>query len=883
MLLALESPQDEGFILPEGLINPVEPLAGPQGHSGRDALARLLGMPRAEPEPLPPHRGRTGSRTEARRSFVLIWAEAAEGELHMSPSLLLAYLLLASRRPNALFLRMATGFGFAQIGDYVSSLFFIFRRRGHRLKCWECGVKKKAPCGNTARPDLPWCCHRRLGEWLPQLSLQPSADGRSVCFQEEEAFFLTLLPPKSAIEAEQPVAAQLAFRPPEAAVVSLSELLKERPEHVVSTLQKALSRLAPNCRLFWGSDPWIMHRVNQIVQGHEGAANDLHRWLERTAYHKVPRAHQEEAVEQLERPFDLLVDDVMPLVRGAPNLGGATRNDLAARQAAMRARASGTRRRPLGTSQSQEMDGHAMPSASDTSQLQPAASGDMSGGSPPEDIWRQAGPQAMGNGCNGRFRVPAGRLRVEEIGRHAFQPFSSAPSSRGPLRLNVPSREAQQESAVYQEMGVEHEGGRGIPSLEQAEEMLARHPGAMMAAMAQVLLKGSPRSVSDTDTAAVFVDSGDDDSSQPRSNQQGCPRDVATPTVSDEPHSDRVRPRGQGERNEQVMAAPIVQMIPSQMQGSKGSRPLVAMSPMQGRRPLGASVRALRRSRLGTTNPSAATPSHDIMNIVGAQQPAPLHRPPSATAHWVDANQSAHAALDISHSADMDTQEAIGYPPRTAAQPAAIQARRVSQGEEWRPPVRHTRRVSPPAGQSEFSKDGLESPMADLGSPQSFGQYQEPAPTSISGWRAPGKRRRISHSLSLCTSAAEMSLDPILNSPRLMPTHQGHWDTPSSPAHMPEAPRRQSSGLAQTSTDMMDRNKAAAKNPPAAQSKATAEASRRDHRAQLAREAPSPFAEAADADACPADLPDQPDWEITRPVPRRARSSLTAAPASASG
>ena len=59
---------------------------------------------------------------------------------------------------------------------------------------------------------------------------------------------------------------------------------------------------------------------------------------------------------------------------------------------------------------------------------------------------------------------------------------------RGPLRLNVPSREAQQGSAVYQEMGVEHEGGRGIPSLEQAEEMLARHPGAMMAAMAQVAM-----------------------------------------------------------------------------------------------------------------------------------------------------------------------------------------------------------------------------------------------------------------------------------------------------------------------------------------------------------------------------------------------------------
>ncbi len=63
----------------------------------------------------------------SRRSFVLLWAEAGSAEMAMSPSLLLAYLLLASRRPNALFLRMATGFGFAQIGDYVSSLFFLFR------------------------------------------------------------------------------------------------------------------------------------------------------------------------------------------------------------------------------------------------------------------------------------------------------------------------------------------------------------------------------------------------------------------------------------------------------------------------------------------------------------------------------------------------------------------------------------------------------------------------------------------------------------------------------------------------------------------------------------------------------------------------------------
>ena len=31
-------------------------------------------------------------------------------------------------------------------------------------------MKKKAPCGKIDRDDLPWCCHRRLGEWLPRLS-----------------------------------------------------------------------------------------------------------------------------------------------------------------------------------------------------------------------------------------------------------------------------------------------------------------------------------------------------------------------------------------------------------------------------------------------------------------------------------------------------------------------------------------------------------------------------------------------------------------------------------------------------------------------------------------------------------------------------------------
>jgi hypothetical protein len=54
-----------------------------------------------------------------------------------------------------------------QMGDYSASAFYRFAKRGHRFKCWECGVKKKAPCGDTERSDLPWCCHRRLGTYLP--------------------------------------------------------------------------------------------------------------------------------------------------------------------------------------------------------------------------------------------------------------------------------------------------------------------------------------------------------------------------------------------------------------------------------------------------------------------------------------------------------------------------------------------------------------------------------------------------------------------------------------------------------------------------------------------------------------------------------------------
>ena len=43
----------------------------------------------------------------------VVWAESFSRDA--SPSLLLGYALLTSRRESALFLRMATGFGFAQV------------------------------------------------------------------------------------------------------------------------------------------------------------------------------------------------------------------------------------------------------------------------------------------------------------------------------------------------------------------------------------------------------------------------------------------------------------------------------------------------------------------------------------------------------------------------------------------------------------------------------------------------------------------------------------------------------------------------------------------------------------------------------------------------
>ena len=112
--------------------------------------------------------------------------------------------------------------------------------------------------------------------------------------------------------------------------------------------------------------------------------------------------------------------------------------------------------------------------------------------------------------------------------------------------------------------GPAEEDKEGVAMLQQASRL-----------MKQVLLKGSPRSVSDTDTGGMFMDSGDDDSSQLRSRPVGRVGDMPTPTASDEP-SDGVHLHA---KHEQVVPAPIVQMVPSEMQFSKGSRPLVTPMP----------------------------------------------------------------------------------------------------------------------------------------------------------------------------------------------------------------------------------------------------------------------------------------------------------------
>lgn len=69
------------------------------------------------------------------KEVFMLWAEAQDGA-NLSPSLLLAQTLLLVRKESAMFLRMSTGFGYAQIGDYMASLFYLFR-------CATAGMKQK--------------------------------------------------------------------------------------------------------------------------------------------------------------------------------------------------------------------------------------------------------------------------------------------------------------------------------------------------------------------------------------------------------------------------------------------------------------------------------------------------------------------------------------------------------------------------------------------------------------------------------------------------------------------------------------------------------------------------------------------------------------------
>ncbi|BDA45976.1 hypothetical protein COCOBI_08-0680 [Coccomyxa sp. Obi] len=271
--------------------------------------------------------GNPGDPTRGTEGTV-VWVVWAEAHLErISPSLLLGYALLASRRESALFLRMATGFGFAQMGDYNASSFYRFAKRGHRFKCWECGVKKKAPCGEVDRADLPWCCHRRLGAYLPLLSASQAAatPPNAISIQSKSVCFVPLLPPKEAqTDPTNPLGVQLAHIPPPASVVALAELLAHKPTHPVECIGTALARLAPTCRSLWDT-PWICDRLSHVVAGSEEAATAVHRWLEKTAFFKMPRSQEQELVAEMKQPFEDLVGEIVPDVEGAPCLGGHNR------------------------------------------------------------------------------------------------------------------------------------------------------------------------------------------------------------------------------------------------------------------------------------------------------------------------------------------------------------------------------------------------------------------------------------------------------------------------------------------------------------------------------------------------------------------------------
>lgn len=77
--------------------------------------------------------------------------------------------------------------------------------------------------------------------------------------------FLSLLPPREAIESDNPFESQLSYCPKPASVVRLSDVLQDRPSHPRQTLRKALHRLAPTCRLLWSKTPWIGKTLEKAI------------------------------------------------------------------------------------------------------------------------------------------------------------------------------------------------------------------------------------------------------------------------------------------------------------------------------------------------------------------------------------------------------------------------------------------------------------------------------------------------------------------------------------------------------------------------------------------------------------------------------------------
>ena len=152
---------------------------------------------------------------------------------------------------------------------------------------------------------------------------------------------MPLLPPKELNNKDvptEPLATQLAHAPHPASVVCLSELLAARPAHPVDCIGTALARLSPTCRTLW-TTPWICDNLAAASAGNAEASAtvrccsavldcasllscmslfpcgsnldleyfsllmQLHAWLERMAFCKIPRTQEQELTDGVKKPL----------------------------------------------------------------------------------------------------------------------------------------------------------------------------------------------------------------------------------------------------------------------------------------------------------------------------------------------------------------------------------------------------------------------------------------------------------------------------------------------------------------------------------------------------------------------------------------------------